>query len=99
MSFESVISLNNLCMGSFASLLHSTSLFMLANFLSKFIVNCFRPPWLDIRIKHHVNLLQRPTCSFWVRKEDMESHRKAEDSKDNVRLPLDVMECRGDKVG
>lgn len=71
----------------------------LLNLRPKRILNVIGPPGLNIRIEHHIDLLQRPACSLGVHEEHMDGHREAEYSEDDVCPPLDVVEGRGYKVG
>lgn len=73
-------------------------LLLLFHLLAKLIMHLRRLPRLDIRVEDHINLLKRPAGSFGVHEENMESHHETEDSKDDIRLPLDVVECRCDEV-
>lgn len=72
---------------------------LLLNLRPKCILNLVGLPRLNIRVKHHINLLQRPTHSLGVHEENVESHHAAEYTKDYVCLPLDVVKCRGYEVG
>ena len=68
------------------------------NLFSEDITNLVSLPWLHISIEDQVDLLKRPALSLGVHEEHMNSHDAAEDSEDNISLPLDVVEGRGNEV-
>lgn len=55
-------------------------------------------PGRDTRLEDLVNLLQRLTRSLGERKENVNGHHDSEDAKDDVGLPLNVVESGGDEV-
>lgn len=72
---------------------------LLSHLLVERIGNDICPPRLHIRIKNHINFLESPSRSLRVEEEDMECHDEAENGKDNICSPLDVVEGWRDEVG
>lgn len=79
--------------------LNHALLAMLLDLLAKLIMNLVRLPRFDFRIKHHINLLQGSPGGLGVHEEHMEGHDRAENPKDDVRLPLDVGEGGRHEIG
>lgn len=75
-----------------------TSFLLLLNLLAKLILDLRRLPRLGISIEDHVNFLEGPTRGLWIHEEYVKGHDEAEDGEDDIRLPLDVVERRRDKV-
>lgn len=68
------------------------------NLLAKPIMDFTGVPWLDSRIKDHVNLFKGATLCLRVCEEHLEGHDGTEDPENNIGFPLDVVEGGGDKV-
>lgn len=72
---------------------------LLLNLRPKRILDLVRPPRLDVSVKHHINLLQRPASSLGVHEEHVDGHGEAEYAEYNICLPLDVVEGWRHEVG
>lgn len=68
------------------------------NLLSKNVLHLGTAPGLDVGVEEDVNLLQRPTCRFRIREEDMHCHNGTEHAENDIGLPFDVVESRSNKV-
>lgn len=55
-------------------------------------------PWGNVGVEQNINLLQGLSVRFWESEEDVEGHSKAENTEDDVSLPLDVGEGRSNEV-
>lgn len=74
------------------------TLFAALNLFTKHVPNFVSPPWLDIGLKHQVDLFEGPSHRLGVREKHMYSHHTAEDTENNVGFPLDVMESGRHKI-
>lgn len=79
-------------------MLSNTLLPVPLHLLPKPRINLRRLPRLHIRIKHQINLLQRPLCRLWIQEEHMEGHYGTEHTEDDVCLPLDIRKRGSNEV-
>lgn len=69
-----------------------TNLLAAFNLFSEYISDLVSAPWLDIRLEDEIDLFERPAHSLWIREEHVEGHDGAEYTKDNISLPLNIVE-------
>jgi hypothetical protein len=62
------------------------------DFLPERIPNLVTVPWLDICLEYQVDLFERPPHSLGIHEKHVYGHDEAENPKNDVRLPLDVVE-------
>lgn len=55
-------------------------------------------PWRNVGVEQNVDLLQGLAMGFRVHKENVESHGEAENTENDISLPLDVGEGRSNEV-
>lgn len=70
--------------------LSRTFLPMLLNLFFKYVLDLSGTPGFDIRIKDKIYFFEGSPCRFRISEENLESHRKTENSEDNICPPLDV---------
>lgn len=76
----------------------STALLAALDLLPKHISNLVSMPWFDICLEYQVDFFERPSHSLRVHEEHVYSHDAAEDSENNIGLPLNVVERGCHKV-
>lgn len=63
------------------------------------IPNLMGPPRLDIRVKNHIDLFERPAYSLRIHEKHVEGHDYAKYTEDNISLPLNVVKGWCHEVG